>query len=146
MNSFVIPFDKIGIDQIPEVGGKNASLGEMFNKLLPMGIEVPDGFAVAVEAYRLFLSENDLVDKLRPLLDSIEPGSLENLPDVAEQCRVLVSNAVLPPLLTQEILIAYRILSGNGNYVSVAVRSSATAEDLPTASFAGQHDSFLNIQ
>lgn len=146
MNSFVIPFNKIDIDQIPEVGGKNASLGEMFNKLLPLGVEVPDGFAVTVKGYRLFLSNNNLVDRLKSLLDSIDHNTLENLPKVAEQCRALVLNAALPAELKEEILTAYRNLSGNGNDVSVAVRSSATAEDLPTASFAGQHDSFLNIQ
>lgn len=146
MNSLVLPFNKLDIGQIPEVGGKNASLGEMFNKLLPLGVKVPDGFAVTVKGYRLFLSDNNLTDRLKQLLDSIHHETLENLPEIAKECRSLVSNAILPAKLKEEILSSYRNLSDQDSNVSVAVRSSATAEDLPTASFAGQHDSFLNIR
>lgn len=135
----------INLIHLPQVGGKNASLGEMFNKLRPLGIEVPDGFAVTVDGYYDFLSANKLTEALRQLLKTIDHKSLHNLPKVALQCRTLVASATLPEKLKEEIIAAYRKLSGNGNSVSVAVRSSATAEDLPTASFAGQHDSFLNI-
>ena len=145
MNSYIISFNKINLTHLPEVGGKNASLGEMFNKLHPLGIEVPDGFAVKVESYRYFLSQNKLTDILSQLLNTIDSKSLSNLPEIAKQCRTMVSNALLPDEVKKEIIKGYRQLSGNQNNLSVAVRSSATAEDLPTASFAGQHDSFLNI-
>jgi pyruvate,water dikinase len=146
MNAYTIPFNKINLTHLPEVGGKNASLGEMFNKLHPLGIEVPDGFAVTVESYRQFLSHNKLTETLKQLLNTIDSKSLSTLPKIALQCRTLVTNAVLPDEVKKEIIEAYRLLSGNQNNLSVAVRSSATAEDLPTASFAGQHDSFLNIR
>ncbi|HET9055760.1 MAG TPA: phosphoenolpyruvate synthase [Chitinophagaceae bacterium] len=145
MNEYTLPFAMINLIHLPQVGGKNASLGEMFNKLRPLGIEVPDGFAVTVDGYYDFLSANKLTEALRQLLKTIDHKSLHNLPKVALQCRTLVASATLPEKLKEEIIAAYRKLSGNGNSVSVAVRSSATAEDLPTASFAGQHDSFLNI-
>jgi len=146
MNAYTIPFSQINLTHLPLVGGKNASLGEMFNKLHPLGIEVPDGFAVTVESYRAFLSYNKLTETLKQLLNTIDSKSLSTLPKVALQCRTLVANAVLPNEVKNEIIKAYRLLSGNQNNLSVAVRSSATAEDLPTASFAGQHDSFLNIR
>lgn len=145
MSIFIIPFSDISITHLPQVGGKNASLGEMFNKLHPLGIEVPDGFAVTVESYRAFLSQNKLTETLKQLLNTVDSKSLSNLPTIALQCRTLVTKAVLPDEVKKEILNAYRQLSGNQTNLSVAVRSSATAEDLPTASFAGQHDSFLNI-
>lgn len=145
MNTYILPFNSIGLAHLPEVGGKNASLGEMFNRLHPLGIEVPDGFAVTVAGYRAFLAHNGLTDKLRILLDTVDSGSLSNLPEVAGRCRALVSEAVLPDDVKTAIITAYRQLSGGGTGLPVAVRSSATAEDLPTASFAGQHDSFLNV-
>ena len=145
MNPYIIPFNKINLTHLPEVGGKNASLGEMFNKLHPLGIQVPDGFAVTVESYHHFLTHNKLGDTLKQLLNTIDTKSLSNLPEIAAQCRTLVSDAVLPDEIKNDIRKAYQQLSGNQNNLSVAVRSSATAEDLPTASFAGQHDSFLNI-
>ncbi|MDP3467312.1 MAG: phosphoenolpyruvate synthase [Daejeonella sp.] len=146
MSAYIIPFNKINLTHLPEVGGKNASLGEMFNKLHPLGIEVPDGFAVTVESYRHFLSHNKIESTLSQLLKLIDSKSLSNLPQIALQCRTLVIKAVIPDEVKKEILNAYRQLSGNQHNLSVAVRSSATAEDLPTASFAGQHDSFLNIR
>jgi len=146
MSAYIIPFNKINLTHLPEVGGKNASLGEMFNKLHPLGIEVPDGFAVTVESYRHFLSHNKIESTLSQLLKLIDSKSLSNLPQIALQCRTLVTKAVIPDEVKKEILNAYRQLSGNQHNLSVAVRSSATAEDLPTASFAGQHDSFLNIR
>ncbi len=145
MNSFIIPFSEITLKDLPEVGGKNASLGEMINKLQPMGINVPDGFAITVEGYWQFLAHNNLIENLKALLHTIDCSSLSNLPRIGLLCRNLLSNADLPDKLKNEIKVAYRKLSGENKNVSVAVRSSATAEDLPTASFAGQHDSFLNI-
>ncbi|WHF51316.1 phosphoenolpyruvate synthase [Chryseobacterium gotjawalense] len=146
MNAYTIPFNKIDLSDLPQVGGKNASLGEMFNKLSPLGIEVPDGFAVTVESYRSFLSQNQLQETLKELLDTIDCESLSNLPKVASQCRTLITNAHMPKEVKTEIINAYRLLAADKNNLSVAVRSSATAEDLPTASFAGQHDSFLNVR
>lgn len=146
MKSYIVPFNKINLTHLSEVGGKNASLGEMFNKLHPLGIEVPDGFAVTVESYRHFLSHNKIADTLSQLLKLIDTRSLSNLPQIALQCRTLVRNAEIPDDVKNEIIKAYRRLAGNQDNLSVAVRSSATAEDLPTASFAGQHDSFLNIR
>ncbi len=146
MGSFVIPFKDINLSDLPQVGGKNASLGEMFNNLSSFGIEIPDGFAVSVRSYRDFLSDNKLIDRLKQLLDSIDNESLSNLSDVGAKCRELVSNGRLSDALKGEVGKAYRELSGSQNNVAVAVRSSATAEDLPKASFAGQHDSFLNVK
>ncbi|MEJ6980048.1 phosphoenolpyruvate synthase [Pedobacter sp. P351] len=146
MKPYILPFEKIDLTHLPEVGGKNASLGEMFNNLKPLGVEVPDGFAITVESYRFFLSHNELAERLRKLLNAVDSQSLSNLPEIAQQCRTLVTNAVFPDEVKKEITQAYYQLSGVQNTLSVAVRSSATAEDLPTASFAGQHDSFLNIK
>jgi pyruvate,water dikinase len=146
MNTYSIPFNEIILSHLPQVGGKNASLGEMFNKLQPLGIEVPNGFAITVESYRSFLFQNNLTEKLQKLLNNIDATSLATLPEIALQCRTLVTNAIIPDDVKNEIKHAYRQLSNNQNNIPVAVRSSATAEDLPTASFAGQHDSFLNIR
>ena len=146
MDPYIVPFDQINLASLPQVGGKNASLGEMFNKLKPLGIEVPDGFAVTVASYRAFLDVNKLTEILKKLMDSIDNKTFDNLPEIAQQCRELVSRGKLPQEIKKEIIKGYRMLCKDQDNVSVAVRSSATAEDLPTASFAGQHESFLNIQ
>ncbi|PUZ23500.1 phosphoenolpyruvate synthase [Chitinophaga parva] len=145
METYIIPFANINMGKLLQVGGKNASLGEMFNNLRPLGIDVPDGFAITIACYQLFLAYNKLYEKLSELLATIDQQTLSNLPQVAKQCRALVENAVLPDVAKQEIIKAYEQLSGTNGNASVAVRSSANAEDSPTASFAGQHDSFLNI-
>jgi pyruvate, water dikinase len=141
---FIIPFGELRIGDVPQVGGKNASLGEMIHTLGSYGIQVPDGFAVTAEAYRYFVRENGLQDKLRSLLQQLDTEHLSNLPEIAKQCREVLSSGEIPQDLRFAILKAYDQLKANG-VSSVAVRSSATAEDLPTASFAGQHDSFLNV-
>jgi pyruvate, water dikinase len=146
MMQLIIPFNKINISDISQVGGKNASLGEMINKLQPLGIAVPDGFAITVECYQAFLSHNLLREKLTELLQKIDHESLSNLPEIAGQCRTLVSDAIFPDEVKKAILDAYNEITKNEKSLSFAIRSSATAEDLPTASFAGQHDSFLNIR
>jgi pyruvate,water dikinase len=146
MNAYIIPFNEIMLSHLPQVGGKNASLGEMFNKLHPLGIDVPNGFAITVESYRRFLFQNNLTEKLQKMLNKIDATTLATLPEIALQCRILVTDAIIPDDVKNEIKHAYRQLSNNQNNIPVAVRSSATAEDLPTASFAGQHDSFLNIR
>ena len=141
--TYCIPFSQISIKDVPRVGGKNASLGEMVRELTPMGIRIPDGFAVTADAFRLFLSANDLEPKLSTLLDALNTTTLENLPEVGEGCRQILRNATLPREITDEVTAFYHRM---GQDVSVAVRSSATAEDLPTASFAGQHESYLDVQ
>src|SRR5690606_25976262 len=129
---------------VPRVGGKNASLGEMFNQLASEGIRVPDGFAVTAEAFRYFLTSNTLVEPLTAALARLDTATLDNLAEVGKACRNLMQQATLPTDLQEAILGAHRALNPEGHF-SVAVRSSATAEDLPDASFAGQHESYLNI-
>ncbi len=139
-------FDDIGIDDIPLVGGKAASLGEMYRTLSPQGIRVPNGFAITSEAYRAVLEHGDVWLPLRQCLDKLRPNDSEALATVTGQARALVYEAELPTELEREISAAYQKLRQQyGTELKVVVRSSATAEDLPSASFAGQHDSFLNI-
>jgi pyruvate, water dikinase len=146
MTMFILPFSAISLEDLPETGGKNASLGEMYNKLTPLGIHIPDGFAVTSTAYRHFLNANGLVEKLTAKLALLDTATLGNLPEIGRSCREMVAAASIPEDLSVAIRIAYRNFSDNTpDDLSVAIRSSATAEDLPTASFAGQHDSFLNI-
>jgi pyruvate,water dikinase len=144
---FVRWFDSIGIDDVALVGGKNASLGEMIRALRPLGVRVPDGFAITAEAYRRFLDANRLSRRISGALGSIDPADVEDLIATARRIRNDVLAAPLPEELAAEIGEAYRRLShGSGpGDLDVAVRSSATAEDLPGASFAGQHDSFLFV-
>ncbi len=146
MLSYIKNFSEISIHELALVGGKNASLGEMFSQLTPKGILVPDGFAVTSEAYRLFLEENKLRKPLDDLLGQLDKKNLSNLEEIGSQARSLILKAVLPKSVELSIKEAYRALcSREGAAISVAVRSSATAEDLPSASFAGRLDSFLNI-
>ena len=146
-HTFIKQFKELSNDQVALVGGKNASLGEMFNRLTPKGINIPDGFATTAEAYWLFLDENNIREKLTLLMNKIDQHNFSNLREIGSEARALVLNALIPQLLADEIKLAYRHLNtGYNTEMEVAVRSSATAEDLPTASFAGQHDSFLNIK
>ncbi len=145
MSSYIIPFKNLDLTNLPEVGGKNASLGEMFNKLNSFGVKVPDGFAITVRSYRDFLSENNLSEPLKTLLDSIDSKTLINLKEVGSKCRALIADGIISDKVKSAIENAYRLLQGSQSNLAVAVRSSATAEDLPKASFAGQHDSFLNV-
>lgn len=138
------PFSHLKMSDIAQAGGKNASLGEMIFSLSQMGIRVPSGFAVLADAYQLFLIKNNLTNKLTVLLDALDTKALSNLHETGAACRKLIASASLPDEVKKEIADYYRQLDPEMQ-LSVAVRSSATAEDLPTASFAGQHDSFLNI-
>ena len=138
-------FAEISIKDINSVGGKNASLGEMFAQLAPKGIPVPDGFAVTASAFEAFLTLNGMQQPLGKLMDSLDRKDFSNLADIGAKARELFAKAALPVSLSHAILESYKEL-GNGQDVAVAVRSSATAEDLPQASFAGQHESFLNIK
>jgi pyruvate,water dikinase len=140
-------FEEMAIDDVPLVGGKNASLGEMFQKLSDQGVRVPHGFAITAQAYRYMLDEAGAWDRLHAELDDLDPADVAALARKAKRAREIVYGAGLPDDLAAEILVAYRRLQQEyGEEVSLAVRSSATAEDLPTASFAGQQDSYLNIK
>lgn len=139
-------FDEIGIDDIPLVGGKNASLGEMYQRLTPEGVKVPNGFAVTAEAYRYVLDHNNAWDALHETMDNLDPDDVTQLAICGKRVRDIIYSAGLPDDLKSEILAAYRQLQQEyGDSLSLAVRSSATAEDLPNASFAGQQDTYLNI-
>jgi pyruvate,water dikinase len=139
---FVRDFSEIGATDVPLVGGKNASLGEMYQELSAAGVLVPRGFAITADAYWHTLESAGVVDALHAALEGLDPDDMDDLSARAALARRLVAGAQLPPDLVAEIRAAYRDLGGDS---SVAVRSSATAEDLPDASFAGQHDSYLAI-
>ncbi len=143
---FIRRFDEIGIEDIPLVGGKNASLGEMVRELTPAGVRIPDGFAVTAEAYWLFLRETGLDRQLGEILAGLDTGDLEDLARRGQRARQAILAASLPEDLGREIVAAYARLSEGGVPLDVAVRSSATAEDLPDASFAGQQETYLNVQ
>jgi pyruvate,water dikinase len=140
-------FSEIGIDDVGVVGGKNASLGEMYRVLTPQGVRVPNGFAVTAAAYRRMLEQADATPRLRRALEGLDPADVNDLARRGAQARDIVYGAGLPADLKPEILGAYaRLRDEYGPDLSLAVRSSATAEDLPTASFAGQQESYLNVR
>ncbi|MCB0948800.1 MAG: phosphoenolpyruvate synthase [Mycobacterium sp.] len=146
-SEYVSFFEDMGIEDVPLVGGKNASLGEMFQKLSGEGVRVPHGFAITAAAYRHMLDEAGAWERLHAELDDIDPDDVAVLARKAKRAREIVYGAGLPADLADQILEGYRALQAEyGDEVSLAVRSSATAEDLPTASFAGQQDSYLNIK
>ncbi|HEU19506.1 MAG TPA: phosphoenolpyruvate synthase [Deltaproteobacteria bacterium] len=145
-DKFVLWFDEIELDDIPQVGGKNASLGEMRRELTPKGVDIPDGFAVTAYAYRHLLESAGIKDKIDRLLSDLDTHDMTNLADRGEKIRSLIYNAQLPDDLRDAIAEAYtKLCDEYGNNTDVAVRSSATAEDLPDASFAGQQETYLNI-
>ena len=140
-------FNELTIDDVPLVGGKNASLGEMYRELTPQGIQIPNGFAVTAEAYRYLLEQAGAWQLLHQALDDLNPEDVGDLARRALKAREIIYAAPFPADLEDQILKAYAKLHQQyGDTMSVAVRSSATAEDLPTASFAGQQDTFLNIR
>jgi len=140
-------FDEIGIDDVALVGGKNASLGEMYRQLVPSGVRVPNGFATTSQAYRHMLDQAGAWDELHAALDELDPDDVADLAKRGARARSIVYGAPLPEELTKQMLEAYRSLKAEyGEDMSLAIRSSATAEDLPTASFAGQQDTYLNIK
>lgn len=140
-------FDELGIEDVPSVGGKNASLGEMYRELAAQGVKVPNGFAVTAAAYRLFLEEAKLDAVIRSILHDLDTHDVANLQKRGKQVRQAILGATLPVLLADAITAAYdRLSEGHPDLLDVAVRSSATAEDLPDASFAGQQETYLNVQ
>lgn len=141
---YIMHFPEIGMADTRVVGGKNASLGELYNQLSPLGIKVPGGFATTADAFRLFIQENQLAYPLKQVLTKLNNATYDNLAEVGKACRGLLLAASLPDAFQEALLSAYRSMDTSAT-PSVAVRSSATAEDLPQASFAGLHESFLNI-
>ncbi len=147
MNSYVVPFDQLTLADLDSVGGKNASLGEMITNLSRAGVKVPGGFATTADAYRLFLAHEGLADRIDALLSALDVDDLEQLAATGRQIREWLLAAPLPAELEAHISAAWEQLSaGTGSEFSVAVRSSATAEDLPDASFAGQQETLLNVR
>jgi len=145
-SSYIRWFEELGIDDIPLVGGKNASLGEMYQKLTPQGIKIPNGFAITADAYRYLLDKAGAWDALHTALDDLEPSDVVDLAKRGAKARDIIYAAGLPDDLRDQIIEAFESLKKQyQGDISVAVRSSATAEDLPTASFAGQQESYLNI-
>jgi pyruvate,water dikinase len=144
--ALVLWFDQITIEDVPYVGGKNASLGEMYQALTGKGVRVPNGFAVTATAYRRLLAESGAMDKIKAILADLDTSDMDNLAERGRKVRSLIRNLEFPDDLRQAIVAAYRALEGQyGKDADVAVRSSATAEDLPDASFAGQQETYLNI-
>ncbi|MDD4931139.1 MAG: phosphoenolpyruvate synthase [Candidatus Colwellbacteria bacterium] len=143
----IIWFKELGIEDVPEVGGKNASLGEMYNDLTPKGIRIPDGFAITSGAYKYFLDKAGLAERMTEALKGLDTKKIANLQARGKKIREMMVATKLPSDLEDEISSAYRKMCeefGRKN-IDVAVRSSATAEDLPGASFAGQQETYLNI-
>ncbi|MGI2907531.1 phosphoenolpyruvate synthase [Tolypothrix sp. VBCCA 56010] len=144
--SLILWFDEVGIADIPLVGGKNASLGEMIQQLTPKGVNVPTGFATTAYAYRYFIESASLEEKLRSLLENLDVEDVTNLREQGRKARSLLMHTPFPKELRQAISEAYQSLCDRYNAdTDVAVRSSATAEDLPDASFAGQQETYLNV-
>ena len=140
-------FSEIHLNDLPLVGGKNASLGEMFCELTSKGIAVPDGFAVTARGYWDFLNHNKLIPDINTLISQLDRKSFTNLSETGEKIRRLIIEASFPESLKKDILVAASDLyKRSGNQISLAVRSSATAEDLPDASFAGQQETYLNVK
>jgi pyruvate,water dikinase len=143
---FIKWFADITIEDVPLVGGKNASLGEMVRELASKGVKVPDGFAITAEAFRHFIREAQLDERIRATLADLDTHDMANLSERGQSVRQAILNATLPADLQELITTAYRQLQGSSTVpLDVAVRSSATAEDLPDASFAGQQETYLNV-
>ena len=139
-------FSEIGIEDVPTVGGKNASLGEMYQELTPEGVKIPNGFAITADAYTYILQSSGIINELKELMSGLDKTDVVDLSERGKLAREFILGAEIPDDLWAEIKLAYDKLSEEyGPSTDVAVRSSATAEDLPTASFAGQQETYLNI-
>jgi len=145
LTSYILPFDQLGLHDVPVVGGKNASIGEMIRHLARLDVSVPHGFATTAQAYRDFLSQSDLQRRIAAALDGLDVGDVEKLAQVGAQIRGWILATPFSQKLQKEILAAWEKMNAGGD-IAVAVRSSATAEDLPQASFAGQQETFLNVR
>ncbi len=146
-SQLVLWFDQLGIEDVPLVGGKNASLGEMYRLLTPKGIRIPNGFALTAFAYRFFLEKSGLKEKIRHELQDLDVHNIHSLMEKGQAVRNLILKTPIPKEIEKAVSDAYYHLELQyGKHTDVAVRSSATAEDLPDASFAGQQETFLNIR
>lgn len=146
MKNTIINLSNVGMSDVDSVGGKNASLGEMIKHLSNLGVDVPGGFATTADAFRTFLSESNLENKINALLTSLDTDDVNELAKAGSKIRQWVIDSDLPTQLVQDVTNAYEAMNIKGVDAKVAVRSSATAEDLPDASFAGQQETYLNIQ
>ena len=146
MVEYVVSLDKLGNHDVERVGGKNASLGEMISNLAGAGVSVPGGFATTAQAYRDFMELSGLNEQIHALLDALDVDDVNALAKAGSQIRGWVMEAEFPPQLDADIRTAFAEMAGGNDNMAVAVRSSATAEDLPDASFAGQQETFLNIR
>jgi pyruvate,water dikinase len=145
LNAYVIPFERLGMHDVETVGGKNASLGEMIGSLTKLGVQVPGGFATTADAYREFLKQGGLNDRIRAELSGLDVDDVTKLAATGAKIRGWILATSFPPQIEKAVLEELRKMS-NGRDIAVAVRSSATAEDLPEASFAGQQETFLNVR
>ena len=143
-NDLVVPFENLRMSDVEVVGGKNASLGEMISQL-PQGVRVPTGFATTAHAFREFLKADQLGQRINAKLDTLDIEDVRTLAQVGAEIRAMVEAQPFPADLEQAIRSAFQVLNGDHQNTSYAVRSSATAEDLPDASFAGQQETFLNV-
>ena len=143
--TFIRWFGGVGLNDVAAVGGKNASLGELYQQLGAAGVRVPNGFAITAEAYRHFMRATGLAEKVFAILTTVPIAGLDDLARRGLAVRQAITGAELPEDLQSAIIAAYEELGG-GQPVDVAVRSSATAEDLPGASFAGQQETYLNVR
>ena len=145
--SLIKHFSEIRLQDLSLVGGKNASLGEMYSSLTSKGIMIPDGFAVTAEGYNQFIIENKLTNPISNLLSELDLKTFNNLSNIGLQIRTKIMEATFPKSLANEIIKAYNLLiKKSGEEKTYAVRSSATAEDLPNASFAGQQETYLHVK
>ena len=145
MNAYVIPFERLGMHDVETVGGKNASLGEMIGSLAKLGVQVPGGFATTAHAYRQFLQQGGLDARIRAELAGLDVDDVTKLAATGARIRGWILATPFPPEIEKAVLEELRTMS-QGQEIAVAVRSSATAEDLPEASFAGQQETFLNVR
>jgi pyruvate, water dikinase len=145
LNTYVIPFERLGMHDVETVGGKNASLGEMIGSLANLGVQVPGGFATTAQAYRDFLKQGGLNERIRTELASLNVDDVSALAATGARIRGWIMSTPFPPELQNAVTDELRKMS-KGKEIAVAVRSSATAEDLPEASFAGQQETFLNVR
>ena len=144
--ALVVPLDHLRMTDVEAVGGKNASLGEMISQLAASGVRVPGGFATTAHAFRQFLGHGGLTDKISARLAALDSDDINALASAGAEIRQWVIDAPLPPEFEAAVRSAYATLAADHPQASFAVRSSATAEDMPDASFAGQQETFLNVQ
>ena len=143
MTTYIIPFGQLGMHDVDRVGGKNASIGEMIGHLARVGVKVPDGFATTADAFRQFLAQGELAARIHTALDSLDVDDVDRLAATGAQVRQWILATPLPKPFEDAVVRAWTAMGGEA--IAVAVRSSATAEDLPEASFAGQQETFLNV-